>query len=355
MPGLTEQTRILITADAVGGVWRYALTLAQGFAARGIGTVLAVLGPSPDGEQRAECAAITGLHLVDTGQTLDWTASHPGELTQATECLAGLAEQSGVAAVHLHAPALVGTARWPVPVVVVAHSCVATWWEAVRGGPLPEDFAWRTTMTGDGLHAADEVIAPSAAHAAALRRTYGAVDAHVVHNGGKPSSSTSAKSRAVLTAGRLWDEGKGVVALDRAAAGLSVPVRAAGPTCGPNGAQVTFAHLTVLGPLAPEALADQYAAANVFASLAHYEPFGLAVLEAAQAECALVLSDIPTFRELWDGAAVFVPSGADPAPFLLRALDDPGLGRAARTRATRYSADAMVDGTLAVHRMLVPA
>ena len=43
-----------------------------------------------------------------------------------------------------------------------------------------------------------------------------------------------------------------------------------------------------------------------------YEPFGLAVLEAAQAGCALVLSDIPTFRELWDGAALFVAAATTP-------------------------------------------
>lgn len=34
---------------------------------------------------------------------------------------------------------------------------------------------------------------------------------------------------------------------------------------------------------------------------------GLSVLEAAQAGCALVLGDIDSLRELWDGAATFVP------------------------------------------------
>jgi glycosyltransferase involved in cell wall biosynthesis len=41
-------------------------------------------------------------------------------------------------------------------------------------------------------------------------------------------------------------------------------------------------------------------------SPAVYEPFGLTVLEAATAGCALVLSDTPSFRELWEGAALFV-------------------------------------------------
>jgi glycosyltransferase involved in cell wall biosynthesis len=35
-----------------------------------------------------------------------------------------------------------------------------------------------------------------------------------------------------------------------------------------------------------------------------YEPFGLAVAEAARAARPLVLSDIPTFRELWGDAAL---------------------------------------------------
>jgi glycogen synthase len=82
------------------------------------------------------------------------------------------------------------------------------------------------------------------------------------------------------------------------------------------------------------------------------------VLAAAQAGCALVLSDIPTFRELWDEAAIFV----DPhdAGDIARACDalmaDPAeraaWGRRARTRAELYSVDAMCDATLALYRSL---
>ena len=51
------------------------------------------------------------------------------------------------------------------------------------------------------------------------------------------------------------------------------------------------------------------ARAAIFVSSSVYEPFGLAVLEAAGSGAALVLSDIPTFRELWDEAALFAPPG----------------------------------------------
>ena len=60
-------------------------------------------------------------------------------------------------------------------------------------------------------------------------------------------------------------------------------------------------------------ISEQLGARPIFVSVARYEPFGLAVLEAAQAGCALVLSDIPTFRELWGGAALFVPANDDRA------------------------------------------
>ncbi len=340
--------RLLMTTDAVGGVWRYSLDLASGMVEH---PVLAVLGPPPSAAQRAEAAAL-GLRVIETGWPLDWTAETRDALDAAISALRQLAVREAVSSVHLHAPALAGSARWPVPVVAVAHSCVATWWAAVRGGPLPADLAWRTDATRAGLATADAVIAPTRAHGDAVRRSYGDMAITIVHNGlGRGEGSASQATRSVLTAGRLWDEGKNAAALDRAAASLDVPVRAAGPTRGPNGAQVALPNLQLLGTLGPDDMRRAYAQATVFASLARYEPFGLSVLEAAQAGLRLVLSDIPTFRELWDGVARFVPVGADPAAALRAALDDSG-DRGSAERARRYTLAKMVEGTLAVHRQV---
>ena len=157
----------------------------------------------------------------------------------------------------------------------------------------------------------------------------------------------------MLTAGRLWDEGKGVAWLDRAVPGLGMPVQAAGPVQGPSGGMAAFPNLTLLGTLDTASMAQASADASVYASMAIYEPFGLAVLEAAQAGCALVLRDIPSARELWDGAAVFVADEAGLVPALRSALlYSPALGARARERAARYTTGAMVDGTLALHRAL---
>jgi glycosyltransferase involved in cell wall biosynthesis len=164
-----------------------------------------------------------------------------------------------------------------------------------------------------------------------------------------------------FTAGRLWDEGKNVAALDRAAAGLAVPLYAAGPTQGPNGAGIGFEHVRALGSLGEKELARWLAAKPVFVSAALYEPFGLAVLEAAAAGCPLVLSDIPTFRELWDGAARFVPA-MDHAGFTRIVGEIVGddalraeLGRAAKERSGLYTVDAMASKMLAIYRELAAA
>ena len=341
-----------MTTDAVGGTWRYSVDLAEGLTECGIQTVLAVLGPSASLAQRAEAEAVPGLRLVDTGLPLDWTAATAPELARTSERLAALANLLGVSGVHLHAPALVGAARWPAPVVAVAHSCVTTWWRAVRGGPMPDDLAWRGAATRAGLLAAQAVIAPTAAHALATEAAYGSTPIQVVHNGGgvRPIPPQP-RHPGVLTAGRLWDAGKAVDWLDQAAPGLDVPVRAAGPTRSPDGSEARFNHLRLLGTLTPDALAAEYAGATVFASMARYEPFGLAVLEAAQSGMALVLSDTPGFRELWDGAAIFVAAEADLLPALRRALaaPEPWAWRA-QERARRYTIGKMAAGTLAVHR-----
>jgi len=340
---------VLMTTDAVGGVWRYTLDLAAGFAQRGVPAVLAVLGPPASPSQRAEAAAF-GLPLVETGLPLDWTAESPAELAYATAGLIRLAAEAGATGAHLHAPALVGEGDWPQPVVTVAHSCVATWWQAVQGGSMPDDFSWRTAATRAGLHAAAAVIAPSAAHAAALQQAYGPVPVRVVHNGTRaPTQTAGRRRRAVLTAGRLWDAGKRVAALDRVAPRLGAPIRAAGPVAGPNGDLVLLPNLDLLGTLDQAGMAGAFAGASVFCSMAHYEPFGLAVLEAAGAGMRLVLSDIPSFRELWAGAATLVPDETALLPALQAALDRPGDG-GAQARAARYTIGAMVDATLAIHR-----
>ncbi len=339
-PHAQPSRRILLTTDTVGGVWRYAVELSHGLANRGHSITLATVGPPTTASQAAQLAP--GIALVQTCLPLDWLADDPAMLDQASRTLAALEADIAL----LHAPAYLRH-RWPIPVAVMVHSCLATWFAAVRGGPVPADYAWRAAATADGLHRADAVAAPTAAFAAAVSRMHALPSIAVLHNGRRALPLPQLpRERAVLAAGRLWDEGKGAALLDRIGPRLSAPVRAAGPVAGP-GTRAHLPNLALLGTLDEPALARAYAGATVFASPALYEPFGLAVLEAAQSGMALVLSDIPTFRELWDGAARFVPPGDDEAwvAALEVALDDP---IPATGHAARYTVDAMVEGTAAL-------
>jgi len=350
--------RILLTGDAARGVWRYGLELARGLAERGVQPVLALLGQSPDAERLREARQIPGLRVIVTGLPTEASLTNEGELREAGAALAGLALRVRADSVHLHTPALAAEVPWAMPVVVTTHSDIGTWWGAVHREPLPAEIAWRIAAVGRGLAEADAVIAPSRSYAQALARLYRpGRPISVVHKGCTPLSLPPLpRCQAVLTAGRLWDEGENIALLDRAAANLDAPVLAAGPVAGPNGAMAELAHLSTLGPLAEPALAAAMAQASVFVAPARYAPFGLPVLEAAQAGMALALADIPGFRELWGGVALFFhpedPAGLGDA--LNRLLAHPAApGARARRHASRYNPDGMVEGTLAIHRQVV--
>lgn len=355
--------RVLMTADAVGGVWQYALDVAESLRAHGVDTILAVLGPPPSDDQvkRAEAA---GVDLIATGLPLDWTAEGAREVEEAGRAIARISARIKPDIVHLNSPALAASGHYDCPVVAVCHSCVATWWEAVRGGSLPDEFVWRADLVRNGYHAANKLLAPTAAFANATARTYNLAEAPAVVRNGRRAMPTGERVSCdvfAFTAGRLWDDGKNFATIDRSAERLSFPVLAAGPLKGPNGTQVEARHAIALGRLSDDDIVRYLSAQPIFVSAAKYEPFGLAVLEAAQAGCALVLSDIPTFRELWDGEAVFVAPDDDQA--LTQAIEHLAsdeatrrqLGEAAKKRAASYSVEAMSAGILEVYRSLLPS
>lgn len=355
--------RLLMTADAVGGVWQYATELATGLAQHGVEMVLAILGPAPGADQRRAAGAIPGLTLIETGLPLDWLSEAESTRAAASQ-IAALARSERVDLVHLNSPALAADQVFAAPVLGVAHGCLATWWQAARPGqPLDPTFRWHEQMMARGLAACDRVIAPSASYAAVLRQTYRLPSApSVVHNGRTLTPGVPAAAHdCAFTAGRLWDEVKNTQTLDRAAALLPFPLYAAGAVTAPHGGRVQTEHLHLLGQLDAAELDRRLASRPVFVSAATFEPFGLAVLEAAARGCPLVLSDIPTFRELWDGAARFVPphDAEGFAAAIQDCIGDPhlrmGLGEAARQRALSYSAERMTSRTAAHYRELLNA
>jgi glycogen(starch) synthase len=110
-----------------------------------------------------------------------------------------------------------------------------------------------------------------------------------------------------------------------------------------------------LGKLSEAELGGWLSRAAVFALPARYEPFGLCALEAAMSGCALVLGDIPSLREVWQDAAVFVPPDRPGAleAALQRLIADPVLRAATaarcRRRAGRFTLSKMARGYLELY------
>jgi glycosyltransferase involved in cell wall biosynthesis len=357
---VSADLRILLTADAIGGVWQYSTDLARGLSKLGIETVLAVLGPSPSPDQAKAVKAFQGVTLVDTGLPLDWLAASPASVALAGNAIGQLAARHDVDLIQLHSAALAAEADFDRPVVAVAHSCVPTWWAAVKGTPIDQDYRWRAELTTRGLRAVDKVVAPTTAFARETQAAHGLETLPAtVHNGRAPLPvPTLAPHDFAFTAGRLWDRGKNLSTLDKAAAALPFPLHAAGPVESPHGDSIALENINAVGLLCDKQIGRWLAARPVFVSTALYEPFGLAVLEAAAAGCPLVLSDIRTFRELWGGVAAFVdPLDADAFAETMRLVveDDfarAEMGRQAEARASCFTVEAMAGKMAALYAEL---
>ena len=349
-----------MTADTVGGVWTYALELAQAMAGEGVEFALATMGAPLTREQTAAARALPNLEVFESEYKLEWMPEPWEDVHAAGEWLLKIEQTVHPDVIHLNGYTH-GAMPWTAPVLVVGHSCVVSWWIASKGDVRPPEWRRYRREVARGLRAADLVVAPSAAMLAELELHYGPLPpSRVVHNGrGLATAAPVAKEDLIFTAGRLWDEAKNVAVLDRVAPRLPWPVYAAGDLVHPDGHTARLRNLRMLGRLGPEAMADWFSRAAVYALPARYEPFGLSAVEAALAGCALVLGDIPSLREIWDDKAVFVPPD-DPERIAcaIRGLieDTPvrrALALAAHERARELTPRSMADRYLAVYRSLI--
>jgi glycogen(starch) synthase len=355
--------RVLMTADTVGGVWTYALELARGLAPLDVGVTLAAMGGRPSPAQARSAAALPNLELLASEHALEWMPEPWRDVDAAGEWLLGIAERVRPDVVHVNGYAHAAL-PFRAPVITVAHSCVVTWLRAVRGAEAGPEWAEYRRRVRAGLLAADAVVAPTRAILGDVLAAYGVGAAgRVIPNGRAPGGVRAPKEGLVFSAGRLWDEAKGLATLAACAAQLPWPVVVAGPTRAPGGGgrRIPADGVRLLGELPPDEVAAWMARASIYALPACYEPFGLSALEAALAGCALVLGDLPTLREVWEHAAVYVPPG-DPAALryaIAALIRDPllrgTLAASARARAARFTPARMAEAYRALYDELCGA
>jgi glycosyltransferase involved in cell wall biosynthesis len=353
--------------DAVGGVWSYSLELARGLGPHGFEVVLAVLGPAPTAEQRREAEA-AGIALAHAPYRLEWMSDPWADVDASAAWLGTLERELGCDLCHLNGYSY---AAFPFrsPTLVVGHSCVFSWWEAVHGAPPPAPD-WQTyhRAVRAGLRAATHVVTPTQWMARELGRLYGGgstMSAVSVIPNGRAGEAFSAgpKRPFVLAAGRIWDEAKNLRALARVSHDVPWPIEVAGPLSLTSPyddvSARELAGLVLRGPLGAGDMARAYGEASIYALPACYEPLGLSVLEAALAGCALVVGDIPSLRELWDDAALFVEPRDNDAlrRALVHLIEQPAeredLARRARRRAQRYARERMIAAYAALYQRLL--
>jgi glycosyltransferase involved in cell wall biosynthesis len=360
---------VLVTADTIGGVWTYARELVTGLVRRGVRVTLVSFGNIPTPEQSQWLESLRNVDFRATAFRLEWMQEAQDDLEASSEFLKAIIDEVKPDLLHLNQFAY-GALAVDIPKIVVAHSDVVSWWASVKG-EIPRDvpwIAWYREVVRRGLENASAVIAPTRWMLDNVQRYY--CEPHlgaVIYNGRSPVlfNPHMSKSDGIVSVGRLWDSGKQVSLLLQGEA--TMPITIAGTEQHPEdvfreGSPFALAdrgRVHMLGPQSEGQLRHLFGRAAIYAATSRYEPFGLAPLEAALSRCALVVNDLPTFREIWGDAVVYFDANDSASLFdaLNRLAEDRErrltFANLAYNRARQYfNADRMVDDYLNLYLKL---
>jgi glycogen(starch) synthase len=363
--------RVLMTTDVVGGVWDFSLTLARALATNAHVELLAIGDPSIEQRRAAHEA---GVHLHAEPLKLEWMADAQADVARTRTIVAEVADAMRADVIHANqfAAACANTA---IPSVLTVHSDVLSWRRWTLGSDeTPSEWEAYAALVREALGRAGRVVAVSDFLRREVSQLYEcARPIDVIHNGWPAATSDTGDSERgpiTLIAGRIWDAAKDVtLAVDAAQGWDPADVLLAGTQTHPDGGGTREipSPLRALGYVDRPTLDGWLDRAALYLSPARYDPFGLLPLQAALHGCALLLSDIPSYRELWDGVACFFRSNdaadlrASWQALLVDAPRRQALARAAHERArTHYTVDRMAQAyselfAQAAHRLRAAA
>ena len=345
--GVSGRKKILMTADTLGGVWNYALELSRALEAYNTDVYLVTMGKPLSSGQKEEAGFLENLHIISSSYKLEWMHDPWEDIRKAGLWLIELEKVIQPDVIHLNNYAF-GNLPWQAPVLMVCHSCVYSWWKAVKGTLPPDNWLKYKEIVKQGLNCVDTIVGITRAITADILDNY-KIDwqkIKIVYNGVEPHLFyDKPKEDYVFAMGRIWDEAKNLRIFSTVAPWLDWKVMIAGDNRLPDSnKKVHIKNVDFLGPLPHLAVREYLSKAAIYAHPAWYEPFGLAPLEAAFSGCALILSDIKTLREVWGDAALYAdPENPYEWLFFIEQLSrDPWFRKEmvdkARERATRYTA-----------------
>jgi glycogen(starch) synthase len=300
--------KVLMTADTVGGVWTYTVELCKALSKQNIHFHLVTLGARMQPWQEKEIGALDHVTVYETDYLLEWMENPWDDLEESGAYLLLLQKAIQADVIHLNGY-VYGALDWEVPVVMVAHSDVFSWWRAVKKGNPGSNWDTYFTKVKKGLSEANHIIAPSYAMMDELSDIYALKKNHSIVYNSRSSAlfNPGIKEKTIFCMGRIWDEAKNVRLLVDAAPKIPYPIKIAGDNqFEGNRIDITNSNVQNLGKLDSLQIAKELSSASIYVLPAKYEPFGLSILEAALSGCALVLGDIPSLREIWEDNALYV-------------------------------------------------
>jgi glycogen synthase len=312
---------ILVTADTVGGVWTYTRELVTELAKRDIRITLVSFGAIPSRSQTDWLAPLSGVTYFPTGFDLEWmqdAADLSRDISESTQYLRGIIHEYKPDLLHL-SQYCYGSLDLPIPKVVVAHSDVMSWSQAVRSFQPQDRWAqWYRSIVKEGLAGASLLVAPSCWMLSCIETCYGPQrHSKVIYNGRTPAlfNPFVSKHNYAASVGRLWDDGKQSHLLMQLK-DVPIPIFLAGsPTLSDEslnkripGRGESTSGIQSKGQLSEGEIREILSRAAIYIATSRYEPFGLAPLEAALSRCAILANDIPSFREIWGDSAMYFRS-----------------------------------------------
>lgn len=354
----SRTARVLIITDAVSCRWHYSVGVAQALQPYELELHIAVIGPPPSDAQRSELATLGrgAITHAPTPPGREWTPW--GDIAEGNEWLLTLEERIAPDVIHLnHLP--LGVLPWSGPTLLTLHGDALSRARSC-GEERPAGGDRQREQLLMALRAVDQVIAPTeavlhdlcASHSSQPTsdnawEPFRAQPRVIPHARCHRRFAHRPKREFILAAGGLHDASKNMAALDYAARDLPWPVFIAGSE-GSAGSNDLMA-ADCLGALTPPDLANWMGLASIFVLPSRYEASGVAALEAALCGCALVLADLPSLREGWCDAALFVDPARplEIANALQKLIRNPELrarmGHLARKRALRHSPEQMAE------------
>lgn len=349
--------RVLLTTDTVGGVWTFTRELILELIRRRHSVHLVAFGRDPSPEQADLLMKLRELYPDTFGYTasdipLEWMQTNERAYPDGAALLEDVLRSTSPDLI-LTSQFCFGRLETPVPRIVVAHSDVLSWARACRPSAL-EQTPWLDRyicMVQAGLLEAAAVIAPTEWMGQALSDGFSLPTGYVaIPNGTRTpvaEQPTRERQLQVITAGRMWDEAKGLDTFQSVP--LPMPVLVAGDDNLERSPDRNSA-LQMLGHLKAPDLYRHFRESAIYLCASRYEPFGLAPLEAALCGCAVVARDLPSLREVWGDGALYFDDPQSMSAVLQRLADNPRVlaqaQRAAQSRAEQFTPERMTDAYL---------